>query len=317
MILLFSNDENDQETNEVINWLIHYQQKFLRINSEELLNRYFSYTDTHFTIDEERYTFSDFKCIWIRRWDFNFTLYENELNLDQFSFNRLGTFYYQEWEAITKDFWSKFPKKAFINNPGNYFLTKLEQQSIAKSLQITTPTNKVINSIHKHLLSNSITKPVANIPYLFRGEETLSTYTTKIEDINKEDNEIVFPSLLQECIYSDYEIRLAYVNGDFFPTALLKYEKKHIDIKCNGDLRTAQVKLSLEIKDKLNVFMKSIDFKIGFIDLLKKGNEYVFLELNPIGKFLYYSACQNYYLESHIAQFLKKYHEENELEFTS
>ena len=146
MILLFSNDENDQETNEVINWLIHYQQKFLRINSEELLNSFFSYTDTYFTIDEERYTFSDFQCIWIRRWDFNFTLYENELNLDQFNFNRLGIFYYKEWEAITKDFWSKFPEKVFVNNPKSYFLTKLEQQNIAKSLQITTPKNKIINS---------------------------------------------------------------------------------------------------------------------------------------------------------------------------
>ncbi|SQB45601.1 ATP-GRASP peptide maturase, grasp-with-spasm system [Chryseobacterium jejuense] len=50
--------------------------------------------------------------------------------------------------------------------------------------------------------------------------------------------------------------------------------------------------------------MQSLDLNCGSLDLLKSGDKYYFLEVNPIGQFLGLSLICNYSLEKEIACYL-------------
>ena len=61
------------------------------------------------------------------------------------------------------------------------------------------------------------------------------------------------------------------------------------------------------IESKLKLFMKKLDLKTGSIDLIVTPNdEYVFLEVNPVGQFDFVSVNCNYYIEKEIAIALSK-----------
>lgn len=50
--------------------------------------------------------------------------------------------------------------------------------------------------------------------------------------------------------------------------------------------------------------MTALDLNSGSIDFIKSGNNYYFLEVNPIGQFGNVSTDCNYSLERKIAEFL-------------
>jgi glutathione synthase/RimK-type ligase-like ATP-grasp enzyme len=51
--------------------------------------------------------------------------------------------------------------------------------------------------------------------------------------------------------------------------------------------------------------MKTIGMKSGSIDLIvDENNDYIFLEVNPIGQFAQVSIPCNYYIEEYIANYL-------------
>ena len=54
--------------------------------------------------------------------------------------------------------------------------------------------------------------------------------------------------------------------------------------------------------------MKYVNLNTGSIDMIvTKENEYIFLEVNPVGQFGMVSQPCNYYLEKKITEYLMKY----------
>lgn len=59
--------------------------------------------------------------------------------------------------------------------------------------------------------------------------------------------------------------------------------------------------------------MKLMDLNTGSIDMIKnKNNEYIFLEVNPVGQFSMVSYPCNYYIEEKIASYLINKDKKNE-----
>ncbi len=58
------------------------------------------------------------------------------------------------------------------------------------------------------------------------------------------------------------------------------------------------------MEEKIDLLMKSFDLNCGSLDFIKSGNEFYFLEINPIGQFLGLSFKCNYNLEIEIANYL-------------
>ena len=66
-------------------------------------------------------------------------------------------------------------------------------------------------------------------------------------------------------------------------------------------------KLPGELEAKLDSLMKNLNLNSGSIDIIKTvKDEYIFLEVNPVGQFVGYGVPTNYYLEKKVAEWLIK-----------
>lgn len=71
--------------------------------------------------------------------------------------------------------------------------------------------------------------------------------------------------------------------------------------------RNVPFKLPHEVENKLRNLFEQLDLNTGSIDLiLTPKNDFVFLEINPVGQFGMTSYPCNYYLEKKIAKYLIK-----------
>ena len=123
-----------------------------------------------------------------------------------------------------------------------------------------------------------------------------------------------FVSCFQEMIPKKLEYRVFYFDGTLFTTAIMSQENIDtcVDSRSfNSDYlnspRLMNSNLPKEIEMKIDIFMKLANLNIGSIDLIHTpNNEYVFLEINPVGQISGYSAACNHLIEKHIAEYLIK-----------
>ncbi len=120
-----------------------------------------------------------------------------------------------------------------------------------------------------------------------------------------------FPlTLFQEQIDKILELRVFYLKGKMWTSAILSQQQENTLVDCrNYDIekmnRVIPYTLPKDIEAKINSFMKIISMDTGSIDILVSNkNEYYFLEVNPGGQFTGYSEICNYNLEMKIAKHL-------------
>lgn len=306
MILILSNNEVDLETDYIIKWLKFYKAPYLRLNFDDFINLPFEIGHNFFFSQEKQYLFSDFKTVWVRRITTNTSFdYDNDFDVKS---NEIVSYHLkEELESIFKLFLRRFPKKIMVNAYKAYFIDKIEQTEIANSVGLLTADFTISNHCNFDL-KNKICKPINNIGYLLYKDSIHSSYTLDMESDDTNFPTNFFPSFFQDKINVKNEIRVMYVNGEFFSTALFYDDEKNIpDLKLRK-IRTSKYNLPNNIKTKLKAFFDEINFAIGTVDLIKSTtNKYYFLELNPTGKFLYYSDQCNFNLDQKIAKFLIKH----------
>lgn len=186
-------------------------------------------------------------------------------------------------------------KKAGLNIPDTMLTTSLER------------LRKFIDSS-----DSIITKSIQDSLMAIDNGDIYSLYTNRIlaSDISINYDEKIFPSYFQVEIDKEYEIRTFFFNGKCYSMAIFsQVDKKtsvdYRDYNWKKMNRMVPYKLPKEIENNVTKFMDSIELTTGSIDFIKnKENEYVFLEVNPVGQFGFVSNHCNYYLESEIANYL-------------
>ena len=141
-----------------------------------------------------------------------------------------------------------------------------------------------------------------------------SVYTEEIDNDNIDQlSEYFYPSLFQSKLEKEYEIRSFYIDGEFYSMAIFSQsdETTKVDFRKYNEKkpnRNVPFKLPNEISLKLKLFMHEMDLSSGSIDLVYTiSNEFIFLEVNPVGQFAMTSEPCNYYLEKTIAKKLIEY----------
>jgi glutathione synthase/RimK-type ligase-like ATP-grasp enzyme len=115
-----------------------------------------------------------------------------------------------------------------------------------------------------------------------------------------------------EYVEKKYEVRVFYIDGESYCLATFSQgdPKTEIDYRrYNKEKpnRNASFLLPGEVQMKLNILMKSLGLKTGSIDLIvTPDDEFVFLEVNPVGQFLNIEELGNYNLCGKIAGYLTK-----------
>ena len=194
-------------------------------------------------------------------------------------------------------------------------LNKIDVLIEAKKIGIQVPeyllTNSKIELLEfKNTHQKIITKPIYNaMPIIINDQKKGYMYTNIVNDvvISKLPNEF-FPSFFQECISKDYEIRVFYLDGNFFSSAIFSSsEDDSIDYrnKKKNKIHPVPYKLPIALEKKLNSLMRKLKLNTGSIDLIKCiSGDYYFLEINPCGQYEAISTMCNYQLNKKIAEWL-------------
>lgn len=310
MVLIFSS-KHDMTTLVVIEWLEYYGMNWVRINGEDKIDLEFLGEDVKFTTSEnESFLLSQIKSFWYRRGVFNIgNILTSEIQ--QFKF-----FQHVEVKKIVEFLFFKLEKLKSISSFNTSDNNKLITSSIARELKIKTTDDYLFSKSEfvKKLFTEKkidfITKPIGGEGMHDFEKFTIYNYSKKIT-LKKITSNIFFPSLIQNYIEKKYELRIFYLDEKFYTMAILSQsdDKTKVDFRnYNKDIpnRTIPFKLPENMEVKIDLLMKKLNLNTGSIDMIvTPKNEFVFLEVNPVGQFGMTSYPCNYNLEEIVANYLR------------
>ena len=319
MILILST-EIDIPTSTVIDWLIYLNEPFDRINYEDILffDIDLSTKGTFITLSNDKiYDLSKYKTYWYRRGDFLFDT--KPLNGTNLTINKINEYKFRNSEDI-KSFVHDylFANLRSINSYHDNNINKLNELTIAKKNGLLIPhtlitTNKISALKFIDEYGAIIIKPIKGGLNITLDDTNFYTHTLLLNRKEIEDFPETFDSIkLQACIDKAFELRVFYINGMFFASAIFSQndEKTKIDFRnynVEKPNRVVPYEIPKKIKIKLIKVMKELKLASGSFDIIvTKSNEYVFLEVNPIGQFSQVSIPCNYFIEKRLAEILTR-----------
>ena len=156
-----------------------------------------------------------------------------------------------------------------------------------------------------------IAKPISNLGFLSFDGNNYGAFTEKISAVVLDRLPgIFYPTLFQEKLNRKYEIRVFYLKGKLYASAIFNNNKNSVDVRKSGlntINRIVPILLAKKVSKKVIDFMVAAELNIGSIDLLvTTNNQTYFLEVNPFGQFKQYSDQCNYHLEREVAKELLK-----------
>jgi glutathione synthase/RimK-type ligase-like ATP-grasp enzyme len=278
--LLFTADHPTKQKNSV-----YFDDDFYRWAS----------TDDYTTLDE-----NDYDVVWWRRprkpylpknishpEDYKFIVRENIL------FNESLT------SIIAPNAWWINEKEAA--NKANF---KLLQLSLAQKCGMTIPTTLCSNNpkeikdfLKKYEHCGAIYKPLCS-NFWFESNIIKITYTNKItlEDLASNPLLQLVPGIYQPEIAKKYELRVTCF-GDFIVAAKIdsqSHDDSRLDWRAiqGNNLDIQPYQLPITIENKLRDFMRKSGIVFGSFDfIVTKENDYIFLEVNEQGQFLWVEEC--------------------------
>lgn len=316
MILIIS-EESDESTNDVLEWIRHLGHKFVRLNKESECTFDFLVMDNrnvNFTIsnNKNKINLNEIKSYWFRRGTINLRNTNINIPIKRELYEQL---YQERFFLLDFIFFTAENKR----NLGNYYtstVSKLKSLYFADLSGLKIPktyiaTNK--NDLEKIIENKEpiITKSIQDNPNIKIQDNSYFVYTENItkKNLNKYKNKF-FPSLIQKNIKKKYELRIFYIDGKCYTMAIFSQADKQTKTdfrKYNfkNPNRNVPYKLPKEMVLKIKKFMNFMNLNTGSIDMIVTPNdEYVFLEVNPVGQFGMVSQPCNYYLEKKIAEYL-------------
>lgn len=335
LISIISHSGIDDTANEVMHWIDFKGHKSRRISGEEIENEYLfaelknEKINSSFKVDIQGELIDSDNLggsVWFRRWsDYKGSIpnycssnesldLEDAINLSHLTHSHIN----EENKTFRGWFIDKFSNKSTPLCKNSFQrVNKIKVLELSRDVGISIPHTIITNSKNSvcKLLKEKkrlICKPLSEgIGYLSKDDEAYAMYTVEIleSDLSK------FPekfqtSLFQELLDKSIELRIFYLNSEFYPMAIFSQENKktEIDFRCydlKNPNRNIPFSLPEEIEKKLEKLMCKMELNTASIDMIhtKKG-EYIMLEVNPIGQFAMVSEPCNYYLEEKVADHL-------------
>lgn len=322
MIIVFS-EKNCYSTSEVVEWLNAFGERVVRLNGDE--NRFWlKYIDIGNnqiivnSLDYGEINLTQAKSIWYRRNGISSLFFNAFFDLDNLvkeihdiSFGKyLHRSYSGEVNKI-KEFIYGLSERTTLSINSYFYsdLNKLQVLYYAKDLGLKIPTSIIANSPQR--LSSEkgmVTKAVNDGIYYFGNKKAYYSYTEKYN--SKDAHRNFFFSLFQNEISKKFEIRTFYIMGKFYSMAIMSQNNNQtkVDFRKYDDKvpnRTIPYRLPEDIVNKLKLLFSRLNLNSGSVDLIKnEKNEYIFLEINPVGQFGMVAYPCNYPLDKIISEIL-------------
>lgn len=218
--------------------------------------------------------------------------------IDNIEDNNIKQLLEKETMEFLRQYYYSFPDLKWLTNPYKIHLTKgrVNQLIFASKLGFKIPKTIVTNNKDDFLTffeechRKVIIKSINPLSYTSKNGEKESFYTEIIDDSNIKNIDFKLlsnsPSLFQEFIDSEYELRVTSVDNQHFAVKI---------ISSITDWRKQKAVVSYEeytlpndISNLLSQYLNYYDLDFGCFDLIKgKDGQYYFLELNPNGQWLW------------------------------
>ncbi|AZA82972.1 hypothetical protein C1637_17475 [Chryseobacterium lactis] len=291
MILILS-EKFDVPTKNVVSELKVQNADYQIICGADLLEKSFSIDIKKNLLYLNNKKIGNFNIVWYRRW--LYSLFEFSNNAKEHEYLK------REFGELSSNFMFNLSTKKWLNIPPfiNPYPSKACQLKEARKCGLKIPNTMVTNNssaLKKFYLENKqniISKNLSD-PYFFKkNEEQYATYTTHVEKDDIESGKpLFFPSLFQNNIDKNIEIRAFYFLGQFYSYAIFSSNnvQTNIDYRIydyNHPNRIMKYELPKHLKMKLTYLMEKLNLHTGSIDIIKNKNEdFYFLEVNPQGQF--------------------------------
>jgi hypothetical protein len=318
MIIIFSTHE-DQSTQKVADWLLHYQQQPVIINELNPIIDIFidikpKGEDTVFFTLQSGQTIAekDIKVVWYRRGLYYLKFPYNSLQRKP-RYRALYQHLKAEYDALTQFLFFRLQNKT-IGDYNQSSPNKLFVLEMARKAGLTIPSTRIIsnkkNRFKQPHISKNITE-VLNLPY--KGK--LLYNRTTMQATYKEAH--FFPSLIQCNIKKYGELRVFFFLDTFFTMAILPITGNQLktdnrDITATEYLHRVAFSLPLAIEKKLTKLIQTLGYTTCSIDMIVDDRfNYHFLELNPVGQFDNLATLCHLDIDQFIAKKLIEYEKRN------
>ncbi|MCG8573887.1 MAG: grasp-with-spasm system ATP-grasp peptide maturase [Flavobacteriales bacterium] len=317
MILIISSEE-DACTSLVIDWLLFYKKKFLRISAKDKIDIVHmdvdDFDNTQFVLKGTNYRIADFSHVWYRR-SFLILKKTEKVNFSDRILTDTINGQLLDERIVIRDFFLRELKKRSLNSQLDNDLNKLEVLASCRKFGLKTPKTFVTGD-KKSLLGfklkygELIVKNCTPGMLIKNDEHHLGSGTMLLTDeILEQLPDKFYPMMFQTEINKAFELRVFYLNGDCYSSAIFSQndEKTKIDFRnynFERPNRTPPFRLPGSFAKKITGLMEELKLNSGSIDLIvTTEGEFVFLEINPVGQFFQVSYPCNYYLEKRVAEY--------------
>jgi ATP-GRASP peptide maturase of grasp-with-spasm system len=308
MILVLS-ISTDACTDDVLRWVKYFGHDFVRINPQDKVEisrveLEQDFIQVELIVNKEKEVRVDeISSYWYRRGDLNIVQLQPPTNHFE-----SGVIQYLEKEAgvIQNLIYGELEKKLHINKRNDNETNKLINLINAAKCNLVTPGFTLVTK-HTKILNKKdvfITKAMKNGGFRIKDYYGIGGATKRVEELNPTN----FPSFIQKEIKKKYEIRVFYLFGETYSVAIFSQqsEQTKVDFRNydrNKPNRCVPFDLPKYLKVNIKKFMDLSDLNCGSLDFIySTDDQFVFLEVNPIGQFQQVSIPGNYYLDKIIAE---------------
>lgn len=205
----------------------------------------------------------------------------------------------EEIRDVLEGIWLMLRDKYWISSPQsiNIARNKPYMNKIASLYGLLVPDTLITNNTNeaKEFISKGPTvfKPIAG--YHFEYDDYIKTaYTTLITDFHMKHLDLIRAQhvMLQRYITKCFEVRSTYVGGKLFSCKLEHPDYSNIvDWRTpsnNDDITYSEIQLPDIIEEKIHLLLGSLGLEYAAIDFaVDQYGNYYFLEVNPIGQWLW------------------------------
>jgi len=270
------------------------------------------------SIDNDIYERKSVLRYWYRRgifqyaepWDFKEKIpFKTSVdNINRYNFDLIMNYVHKSFSTVG------------INSYNDNYINKLTVLSIAEDVGLNIPRTIITNNIKelKKFIANNteiIIKPISTSKFsAVYNDNSYDIYyqTKKITKQDFVDDREIGITFAQKYIEKKYEIRSFYINKEIYSMCIFSQESRQTEVDYRNydnenPNRCVPYSLPKEIEEKLVLLMERLHINCGSFDLIfDRKEQYVFLEVNPVGQYDWLSQHCNYYIDKKIASELIK-----------
>jgi len=316
MILVFSTEQFEESTEQVLDWLEHLGHPYLRVNGEDLGAIAFALDPANpeaswLEIGGRRILLGEVQGVWYRRTGQR-PLPALQPIASMTTRLEMAQHLVTEMRALKRSIYTLLEGKPWLSHPENASPNKLAMLQVAHQLGMAIPPTRIVSrAADLKTLSRDwgdvIVKCLSDMRLLRRNDQLFIQYTTSPEPILADLPEAIFPTLVQARLAKAYEVRTFYLDGECYSMAIFSQENQQTktDFRIydyHKPARMVPYRLPGDLAGKIRALMAHFHLDTGSIDfIVDPTGRHHFLEINPVGQFGMVSHPCNYRLEQKIA----------------